>query len=219
MKKVLFSLSAVAMLSFVASTAMATCTFNEPSKAKGLKSDMVSAMTPCGGSGGAAINTASSTGIPGCTPPAPLSSYLFGAKGKCSIKTSHKFEAPCKTTDFADPTCSDVVLKLSCSDILRSDGITPVGGIDDDGWSISTLARTVFEDQNGAGDEMSIIDFPLQFPVPEPAKGKVKAKVSANSLLIGTGGLLPGCAAIEILSAKLVDPAGDTFAQMGTSTR
>jgi hypothetical protein len=219
MKKVLFSLSAVAMLSFIASTAMATCTFNEPFKAKGLKSDMVSAMTPCGGTSGAAINTASSTGIPGCTPPVALSSYLFGAKGKCSIKSKAKAEAPCKTTDFADPSCSDITLKLSCSDILRSDGTTPVGGVDDDGWSISTLARTTFEDINGAGDEISIIDFPLQFPVPEPAKGKVKAKVSANSLLIGTGGLLPACSAIEILNLVLVDPNGDPFAQMGTSTR
>ena len=216
MKKVLFSLSAIAVLGFVASTASAQCTFNEPFKAKGLKSDMVTAMTPCGGSAGQTINTASSTGIPACAPPLPLSDRLFGAKGKCSIKTSHKAETPCKNQFFADPSCSDVVLKLSCSDIVKSDGTSPA---DTDGWSIAALSRATFSDESGIGTDMTIVDFPLQFPIPQPSGGKIKAKISTNSLLEATGGLLPTCTAVEILSVKLKDPNGDDFAQMGTSTR
>ena len=213
MKKALFTLATVATLGFIASTASAQCDFNEPFKAKGLKSDMIKAMTPCGGTAGQTINTASATGIPACTPPLPLSSYNFGVKGKCSVKTTHKYEAPCKWDGSSE--CSDITLKLKCSDVLDPSD-TPAFG---SGWSLSTLARATFNDSDGGGDDMTIVDFPAQFPIPDASKGKIKAKLSTNELLDATGGTLPGCSAVELLNMYLLDPNGDIFASMGSQAR
>ena len=214
MKKTLFSLSAIAVFGLSASVASATCTFDAPFKAKGLKTDMVRAMTQCGGSG-IAPNDSTATGIPGCSPPVPLSSYLFGEKGKCSIKTGQKAEAPCKID--ASPSCADIQIKVSCSDVRESDGTTPANG---PGWSVTTLSRAVLEDANagGDGDELTIVNFPLQMPLDDASAGKIKAKLSANELL-GTSGPLPACTAVQILDLFIVDPLGDTFAAMGSQSR
>jgi hypothetical protein len=215
MKKTLFSLSAIAVLGLSASVASAACDFDAPFKAKGLKTDMVRAMTQCGGTDGIAPNDQTSTGIPGCSPPVPLSSYSFGPKGKCSVKTSQKAEAPCKIN--GDPSCADINIKVSCSDILDTDGTTPANG---PGWSITTLSRAVLEDSNagGDGDQLTIVNFPLQMPLEDASKGKIKAKLSANGLL-GTSGPLPACTAVQILDLFIIDPAGDSFAAMGSQSR
>ena len=155
------------------------------------------------------------TGIPGCSPPVPLSDYSFGVKGKCSVKTTQKAEAPCKFN--GDPSCADIQIKVTCSDVLDTDGSTPANG---PGWSITTLSRAVLEDANAGGDndDLTIVNFPLQMPLGDAASGKIKAKLSANALL-GTSGPLPACTAVQILDLFIVDPNGDTFAAMGSQSR
>jgi len=220
MKKVLFSLAAVAALSFVASTASAQCSFNEPAKAKGIKTDMIRSYSACPGVTMAAPNTVTMAGVPGCIAPVsgtPVtrSAFQFSTKGKCSLKTSAKLESPCSTGTGID--CSNLTLKAKCGGITEPDGVTPISS---GAWSLNTVARTTFNDSTGG--DMTIIDFPAQFAFDTPKKGKMKMQQDTNALLnflFGPGSELPGCTAIEIVSVSIADPVGDVFAVMGSSTR
>jgi hypothetical protein len=217
MRKALFTFAAVASLAlFSVSIASAQCAFDAPKKAKGFKSDMVRAFAPCPGVTHAAPNTASGTaGTPACAPVTPMSSWSFSDKGKCAVKTKQKLESPCSTNPMED--CANLSIQAKCGGILNA-------GLAEDnsaGWALRTFARATFDD-NSNGD-MTVIDFPASFAFPDPAKkGKLKLKSDTNALLgdlFGAGSELPGCTSIELLSVKIADPAGNLFANLGSSTR
>ena len=216
MKKTLLTLTAVAALGFYATSASAQCAFDEPAKAKGIKASMVKAMSSCPGVTFASPNTTSMTGTPACAPPTPLSLFQFeDIKGSCSVKTKHKVEDPC--SDGSPDACSNLSLNVKCSGVLESDGATPISG---GGWNLNTVARATIND-NTNGD-MTIIDFPAQFPLPDAKNGGLKGKFSTNQLLFdlfGPGSALPACTAIELITTKIADPNGDLFATLGTSGR
>ena len=66
------------------------------------------------------------------------------------------------------------------------------------------------------GTPMTVVDFPAGFPI-TVVDGKSKIKTSANVLLNGIGQPgLPGCSTIEVVSVTIVDPNGNTFANLGT---
>lgn len=216
MKKALLTITAVAAVGFYASSASAQCSFNEPGKAKGFKTSMVRAMSACPGITFAAPNSSTMAGVPTCAPPTPVSAFKFDTdKGSCSIKTGQKLEEPC--SDGSGIPCANLSLQAKCSGVLNSDGVTPNN---DPGWNLNTIARATFDD-NVNGD-MTVIDFPAQFPLPPAVKGKLKGKFNTNDLLnglFGPGSALPGCTAIELISIKIADPAGNTFASIGSATR
>jgi len=216
MKKALFTLAAVVALGAYASTASAQCAFDEPAKAKGLKSSLVKNYAACPGITFEASNTSTMAGVPGCAAPFATSSYKFDdAKGKCDIKTTHKVEAPCSS---GSPTpCSNLTLKVKCGGINNPDGTSPNNS---PGWNLNTVARATFND-NSNGD-MTVIDFPAQFSLPPAVKGKIKGQFDTNTLLIdlfGEGSELPACTAIQLVRLAIADPSGNTFATMGTSGR
>lgn len=66
------------------------------------------------------------------------------------------------------------------------------------------------------GTPQTVVDFPAGFQV-TVVDGQAKMKTSANVLLntIGQPGL-PGCSSIELISVTIVDPNGNTFANIGT---
>jgi hypothetical protein len=66
------------------------------------------------------------------------------------------------------------------------------------------------------GTPKTVVDFPAGFQI-TVVDGKSKLKTSANVLLntIGQPGL-PGCSSIELISVTVVDPNGNTFANLGT---
>ena len=217
MRKTLFTIAAVSLVAFfTTSTASAQCSFDAAGKAKGLKSDMTKAYAPCGsGITFPAANTTSNVGTPACTPPTSYSTFLFSAKGKCSVKTKAKLESPCSTPTPGD--CSNLTVQGKCSGLTNPDTITGISG---PGWALNTIARATFEDK--AGGDMTVIDFPASFAMDLAAKGKVSVKSDTHALLFdlfGPGSELPGCTSLEVLSAKIVDPSGAVFANMGTSTR
>jgi hypothetical protein len=215
MKKALFTVAAVAALGAYASVASAQCDFNEPGKAKGLKSSMVKAYAACPGITFPATNSTTMAGVPGCATPFALSTYKFDAKGKCDLKTSHKLENPCSTGNPV--ACSNLSLQVKCSGVVNADGVTPNAQA---GWNLNTVARATFND-NSSGD-MTVIDFPAQFPLPAAVKGKFGGKFTTNQLLtdlFGAGSELPGCTAIQLIRVAVADPAGNTFATMGSSAR
>ncbi len=216
MKKIVISVAAVAALGFYASSASAQCAFDEPAKAKGIKSSLVKAMSSCPGVTFASPNSSTMAGVPGCATPVPLSLYQFeNLKGSCSLKTSHKVEIPC--SDGSPSDCSNLTLSVKCGGVLDSDGVTPNSQA---GWNLNTVARATFND-NANGD-MTVIDFPAQFSLPPASGGKLKGKFDTNTLLIGLfgpGSALPACTAIELISVKIADPSGNAFASLGTSGR
>jgi hypothetical protein len=66
------------------------------------------------------------------------------------------------------------------------------------------------------GTPMTVVDFPAGFQI-TVVDGKSKLKTSANVLLNGIGQQgLPGCSSIELISVTVVDPNGNTFANLGT---
>jgi hypothetical protein len=216
MKKALFTVAAVAALGAYASTASAQCDFNEPGKAKGLKSSFVKAYAACPGITFPATNTTTMAGVPGCAAPFALSAYKFEPlKGKCDLKTSHKVELPCSTGNPAG--CSNLSLSVKCSGVLNADGVTPNNQA---GWNLNTVARATFDD-NSSGD-MTVIDFPAQFALAQANAGKISGKFTTNQLLtdlFGAGSELPVCTAVQLVRVAIADPSGNTFATMGTSGR
>jgi hypothetical protein len=216
MKKFIVPVVAVAALGFYASSASAQCAFDEPAKAKGIKSSMIKAMSSCPGVTFASPNTTTMAGVPGCAPPTPLSLFKFDdAKGKCDIKTKHAVESPC--SDASPGDCSNLTLQVKCGGVQNADGVTPSSG---PGWNLNTVARATFDD-NANGD-MTVIDFPAQFQLPDASGGKIKGKFNTNDLLnnlFGPGSALPACTAIELITVKIADPSGNLFATLGTSGR
>jgi hypothetical protein len=216
MKKALFTLAAVAALGAYATAASAQCDFNAPAKAKGLKSSLVRAYAACPGVTFESTNTSTMAGVPGCAPPYALSDYKFDtAKGKCDIKTGHKLESPC--SDGSGIPCANLSLQVKCSGVLDADGVTPTSST---GWNLNTVARATMDD-NSTGD-LTVIDFPAQFPLPAASSGKLGGKFSTNQLLndlFGPGSALPGCTAIAVIRVAVADPSGNTFAVMGSGSR
>jgi hypothetical protein len=217
MKKSLFTLAAIITVAlFSVSTASAQCDFNAPGKAKGLKSDMVRGYVPCGsGITYASPNTAGATGTPGCAPPVTYSAFLFGPKGKCSVKSTQKLEDPCKTG--TPGACTNITLKAKCSGITEPDTITPILG---PGWALNTLARATLNDS--AGGDQTIIDFPAQFTFGDAKKGKIGLTSDTHTLLellFGPGNELAACTSLETVFVRIVDPAGRLFAVQGSSSR
>jgi len=216
MKKALFTLAAVVALGAYASSASAQCAFNEPAKAKGLKSSLVKNYAACPGITFPSDNTSTMAGVPGCATPFATSAYKFdSASGKCDLKTSHKVENPCKTGNPV--ACSNLSLKVSCKGVLNPDGVTPNASA---GWNLNTVARATFDD-NSNGD-MTVIDFPAQFSLPPASKGKLSGKFDTSTLLndlFGEGSELPACTAVQLIRVAIADPSGNTFAAMGSSGR
>ena len=216
MKKALLSVTAIAALGFYAGSASAQCAFDEPTKAKGFKTSMVRAYASCPGITFPSPNTSTMAGVPGCAAPSPLSAFRFDAlKSSCDVKTSHKLEDPCK--DGSLVPCSNLQLNVKCAGVNNADGVTPNSQA---GWNLNTIARATFDD-NANGD-MTVIDFPAQFPLPQASGGKLKGKFTTNDLLnglFGPGSALPGCTAIELITIKIADPSGNIFASIGSATR
>jgi len=216
MKKALFTLAAVAALGAYATAASAQCSFNEPGKGKGLKSSLVRNYAACPGITFPSTNTTTMAGVPGCATPFATSSYKFDTlKGKCDLKTGHKLENPCSSGNPV--ACSNLSLQVKCSGVTDADGTTPTNT---SGWNLNTVARATFND-NSNGD-MTVIDFPAQFPLPAAVKGKFGGKFNTNDLLnglFGPGSELPACTAIQLIRVAVADPSGNTFAVMGSSAR
>lgn len=217
MRKLTTIIAAVAIVGASVAAAHAQCAFDGPAKAKGMKSSMVRAFAGCPSITFAGPNSSTGGGTPTCSPPYAHSQYLFDdAKGKCDFKTSAKKEEPCG--DGSGSPCMNLKISAKCSGITRNDGITPISGLTDSGWSVSTISRATLND-NDNGD-MTVINFPVQIGMPTPSAGKMSVKTDTNTILAGLGiAALPGCAQVEVVTLAIQDPSGNPFAVMGAGTR
>jgi len=207
--------------------AVSQCKFNEPGGITAAsKASLVRYYPGCPGITFLAPNTSTSTGggTPGCTPPTPTSEFLFGPKGSCTLVVKSRIETPC-SDGFGD-SCANPAIKLTCRDVREPDGQTGIhgkqAGDSGTGWGLKAVARVTLDDPV-VGDT-TVVDFPARFAIP-PAKGfgKLKLRTSAQIFLEGffqdQMALLAPCSALEFKSVAVVDPDGNVFAVMGSSTR
>jgi hypothetical protein len=235
-KHLLVALAAVFVVGIAASAAHAQCAFEHPKKAGKLQSNLVQAFVSCGNPGGNTSNgNTTEGGVPACKPPETYSQKAlndssggwkwdelsaqgklsFQAKKACTGKTSPGAPPPCSPSsplNQGPPPSADLAIKLQLKGILQGPGAgtTPATG----SGILATVARATLEDRmNG---DMTVVDFPAGFGF-AMTDGKAKLQTSADALLNGIGQPgLPPCTSIEVVTIRVIDSKGDTFAVMGT---
>jgi len=193
----------------------AQCAFNSPAKAKGVNTSLVRAYRPLGITPCYFPNATTSGGLAACAPPFSFSAFEFGDKGKCTVKTQHIVETTCALAGSSGP-CSDVRLKARCAGILEPNSPTPINGL---GWKLAVTYRITMDED--VGGPMTVIDLPFQLPFSAASGGKLSMSVLLNEACVEAGLCLelPPCANFELLTLRLLDPNGDTFATPGSSSR
>jgi len=237
MKKVIVTLSAVALVAAYAGSASAQCDFNSLAKAKGMKTSMVRVFAGCPSTEHAGINTQTGGSTPACSPvmvkklEGDATPYVLDPqKGGCDVQTQAKLEKDCAELTDANgdplglPTgpCHVTYVKAKCKGVLQADGVTPINANDDAGWSLATLTRSTFNDATNG--DMTVIDFPVTFTFSDPDKGKMKINSSSAEALAAilgdvSGAALPTCSTLQTIKLTIKDPNGLPFATMGGSTR
>lgn len=233
MKHLLVGLAGAALVVGVsASAANAQCAFPHPKKAGKYQTNLVQAFVSCGNVGGNTPNTVAGGSTPSCTPPETFyqknnhtnDGWRFDqltGQGQLQLKAS---QVPSKTVPPDVGQCgtpcnppgntTDVNIKLILKGVFNNGspiGVTPPG----DPGTLATVSRATFNDRSGGGTDMTVVDFPAQFPF-AVLKGKAVLKTSADTLLNGAGlAGLPHCTSLENVSVQVLDSFGDTFATPG----
>ena len=197
-----------------ASTADAQCAYAHPRKAARFRSALTQAMVPCGNVGGNTPNVATEGGVPACKPPETFNEeagsqengWVWGPQsyGFVTFKASSN-----QIVNPLNPlNTQDLIVSLQLKQIFDAHGaVSQAPG------TLETIVRATIEDRAGgdmtAVDEAFTFDFALQ-------GGQVALKTSVNALLNANDEPgLPGCASIEILSVRIADENGNTFAVPG----
>lgn len=211
-----------------AATADAQCAFDAPTRARTFGSSLVRAFQACPSPDPDDYplpNTATSAGVPACSPPVTVSPWSFDAdKGKCDFRMSQKVLTPCP--DGVEPSCSVLQASTRCAGILDADGVTLTNT---SGWTQSIRYRLTFNDA-ASGDLTMITVSPLDATVAvgPTVDGKFKSEFQAypcrsftcvESDVFGWFGILPPCTQVEIFDVTLYSPDGEVFATLGSSTR
>jgi len=227
--KRLSSLACLVSLSmFVAPAAHADCGFNSPARAKGLKTSLVRAYAPCGGGYTfAAPNTATSSGVPACGPPAPINdadppscvhapcsytstAYTFDEDdGRCRVRIRQYVTSLCGVGPGEPAECLSLRAKVVCQGIRDADGKPAHSS---GGFLLIVTVRFTTND----GTPTTVVDAPLQRPF-KVAGGKISDEIEMWGTFFGSW--LSTCTQVQILDIDLLDDAGLRFASMGSSTR
>ena len=213
MKKYLLGgLAAVLVVGISASAAMAQCAFEHPQKAKKFQSNFIQAFVSCGNAGGNSPNTTTEGGVPACKPPetfnqqagTPVTGWRWDElKGSGSVT----LKAATSVAPVTPAGSTDLKVKAKLKGVLDGVGLANGTG------ALATVARATFNDRmNG---DITVVDFPANFAL-TLVDGKGQVKTTADTLLNGISQPgLPNCAALEVVSLTVVDPNGNTFANVG----
>lgn len=127
MEKLFVSFAVAATVGCAAASAHAQCSFDGPSKAKGMTTSFVRTHAGCPAGTFPIPNSQTGTGVPTCSPPYAYSSYEFAARGSgCTLKTSTKLESPCSFNGTGD--CLNMKVRAACKGVLGPDDMPANGG-------------------------------------------------------------------------------------------
>jgi hypothetical protein len=215
------------LVTLVSTAADADCGFNKPARAKGVKTSLVRAHAPCnGGYTFPFPNSMTSTGVPACSPPAPItdadadgcalndctfsaSTYNFAADGRCTVTITASTTDECGDAPDAPPVCFALPAKVVCEGI-RDDEDKPAHT---KVFGLRVVARITTDD----GSALTLYDFPLISGTLHVAGGKI---ADTRELWSGMGNpLSPTCTQVQILRLELLDDFGMVFAASGSARR
>ncbi len=223
MKSTSFVVSTVLLVvGLTVGTASAQCTFPQPKKAKDVTLALIPAFVSCGGpcnlcgdfeESSSSPNTSTGISIPGCDPPetfnedagSPANGWLWGPKSEGSVSftaAKNKIAHPSNPINTAD-----VQIRVRLRDVQYAGG-APANGL---GYLRPVSRGTT---KTRASGTMTVIDAPLSFPV-QVTNGRANVRTSLNVELNNLGTSLPGCTALELLHAEIVDENGNAFARPG----
>ncbi len=254
MRRFVLPLMTVALIGFAAGSASAQCDFNAR-KSQRFQSGMIRTFVGCPSSWPLTLvkhpNNATSTGLPACSPviakPAQVfvwryyyysyPEYEFNDNGACTVKITGKVLTDCSKLRSSDGAslglppqpCYDNTIQLKCKGIVHRDGTTLIDGTRDDGWVLAIQTKVSLNDS--VSGDMTPVPARVEYLLPTPKKGRIKAKFSATEqsvVPLGLGAMLPPCTVTAILSIRLKSPAGGVdgtagepgihqFAELGNS--
>jgi len=241
MKTASLSLAAVALISMSAGSAHSQCAFNGGLASTSYSSSMVRSYAACPSVEHPVSNTFTRGGVrAACSPVTPTESasvataYMFGGNNSgCKVTINAYKRTNCATNysswfggaNLGLPTgpCQATRVRLSCRGIRQADGVTPISTIDQ-GFSLVLLLRISLNDKDGG--DMTALDVPISVVAPiAPSPGRLTLNTSLQALLVPIAGFgpagaaLPTCTSIQLVEARLADPFGRPFAEVGVGTR
>ena len=149
-----------------------------------------------------------------------LSDYDYGARGNCLLKVKAKAGSAACTGGG----CMDMSIAVGCSDIIGGDLDEPISGGEHDGWQLETTWRPAWSDSTGNWQAAAVT---ILLPFDPPVKGRLKLSadpdavksVFAQSVESGAtwdpSGIFGSNSSMALDGARLLDPAGLTFARLG----
>jgi len=177
--------------------------FDRPATAAGMQSGFVRYYGKC-----AEPSLDTGLGVYGCPVAAP-SSYSFGPDGACTVRAQGVDRQTCRSVAGG---CEDLKLHVDCSDIRDAGGLP----VSDAGWKLVTRYRATMAT---VGGDMTIVDAVVDVDL-ETDDGELRfdgtpvnefvAKAYGAAAASGRAPL-----SVQVLDAKIVDPAGQPFAVMG----
>lgn len=214
--------------------AQADCSLDLPSRPKPISTSLVRAQAPCGGSFSFPATTSqTSAGVPSCAPPLPISqadfsacvphncdigrsTYRFGPKGACRVQIRPGRYSPCPTSSEV-PDCFSLTAVLRCSDVRKADDTPIDSSTGPFSWRLAGAMRVT---TNEGAAAMTLMDLPYEarFGATDVNNGSI----SGRRELIATEPLnfaFSSCTQVQIQNIWLLDPYGNMFAAMGSSTR
>jgi len=227
MKGPSYLVAVACIVSLFATPAYADCGFNKPARGKGVKTSLIRAHAPCSGGYTFPIpNTATSTAVPACTPPTPItdadadlcasndctfaaSTYNFAADGKCTVTIAASTTDECGDAPDAPAECFALPAKVVCVGIRDNEDKPAHTKV----FSLKVLARLTTDD----GSAVTLADMPLVGSALHVAGGKI---FDTRALWSSADApLSPTCTQVQILRIELLDDFGLVFASSGSSRR
>jgi hypothetical protein len=227
----------VAVICGSAVNASAQCRFNAIASAKNQVYHFVRTQMPCVGTTQNPLgDLVTSGGNPACRgvqpferPDYPVATpYQFRRDGGCRIRVKAEISQDCsKLKDsrgdslfLAAEPCSNFRFVGRCQGLVGADGATLLDFIT--GFRLFAVLRISFND--GAAGDVTLYDFPIQFPFKTVRKGRMKLRQqTAERLQQGfvtprVESALPTCTQVEILRMEILDPISGSLAAAGLGT-
>jgi hypothetical protein len=196
--------------------ATAQCVFDLPNGSSSyvgsITTSLVRAFVSCNNVGGNAAGSQSQAGVPTCQPVETIDQHNGTAGWRFGPGTSYgRLSITRASANYPDfpLTLRDAAVKLKLYHIDSTDGGSASGN-----GSLWLILRATFDDP--IGGDMTAFDFPYYFNFTLSGSGSVSLTKKLGEVLAELDQPpFPDCTSIELVSAFIRDPNGNTFAVPG----